>query len=267
MTVLDDIVAGVRQDVKFREQLTPFMDLVDHIPEMPPALPVLDRLEAPGVALIAEVKRATPASGLLAEVPDVGDLAQQFQAGGASIVSVLTEERRYQGSLTDLNAVRRSVTVPVLRKDFIVNPYQIYESRAYGADMLVLIVAALPGSQLISFLEITEQLGMTALVEVYDADELRWALQAGAQVIGINARNLKTMEINRNLFAELAPLLPDNIIRVAKSGVRDLADYNDYVAAGADAIIVAEALMRTADPRTLTAEMVAAGMTTNLATY
>jgi len=260
MSVLADIVAGVQQDVKLREQQTPFVDLIDHIPEMPPALPVLDRLKTPGqVALIAEIKRSSPSKGALAPIPDPAALAQQYQAGGASVVSVLTEGRRFGGSLADLNAVRRAVTIPVLRKDFIVSPYQLYESRAYGADMLLLIVAALPGSQLISFLEITEQLGMSALVEIHTADELNWAVQAGAKFIGINARNLKTLDVDTAVFSQLAELVPEGVVRIAESGVQSPADVSAYAAAGADAVLVGEALVTAPDAQLAVADLLAAG--------
>lgn len=260
MTVLDDILVGVRQDVRIREEQTPFMDLVDHIPEMPPALSVVDRLRLPGcVPVIGEIKRSSPYSGDLAAIENPGELAQQYQAGGASAVSVFTEPRHFKGSLADLNAVKQAVTIPVLRKDFIVSPYQIYESRAYGADMLALVVSALPGSQLVSFMEITEQLGMTAMVSVHTADEVHWALQAGVQVLGINARDPKTNTVNRADFVELAKLVPQDVIVVAEFAVGVPDDVPLYHQAGADAILVGKALVTAPNPQQVVAELVAAG--------
>ena len=156
---------------------------------------------------------------------------------------MLTEQRRFNGSLDDLDAVRAAVSIPVLRKDFIVGPYQIHEARAHGADMLLLIVAALEQSALVSMLDRTESLGMTALVEVHTEEEADRALQAGARVIGVNARDLKTLEVDRDCFARIAPGLPSNVIRIAESGVRGTADLLAYAGAGADAVLVGEGLV------------------------
>ena len=161
---------------------------------------------------------------------------------------MLTEQRRFNGSLDDLDAVRAAVSIPVLRKDFIVRPYQIHEARAHGADMLLLIVAALEQSALVSMLDRTESLGMTALVEVHTEEEADRALQAGAKVIGVNARDLKTLEVDRDCFARIAPGLPTNVIRIAESGVRGTADLLAYAGAGADAVLVGEGLVTSGDP-------------------
>jgi len=175
------------------------------------------------------------------------------------VISVLTEERRFHGSLADLDAVRAAVQVPVLRKDFIIRPYQIHEARAHGADMLLLIVAALDQPALVSLLDRTESLGMTALVEVHTEEEADRALQAGATVIGVNARNLKTLEVDRDCFARIAPGLPSNVIKVAESGVRGRADLLAYAGAGADAVLVGEGLVTSGDPRAAVADLVTAG--------
>ena len=164
------------------------------------------------------MKRASPSRGALASISDPAKLARAYEEGGARIISVLTEQRRFNGSLDDLDAVRAAVSIPVLRKDFIVRPYQIHEARAHGADMLLLIVAALEQSALVSMLDRTESLGMTALVEVHTEEEADRALQAGAKVIGVNARDLKTLEVDRDCFARIAPGLPSNVIRIAESG-------------------------------------------------
>jgi len=172
---------------------------------------------------------------------------------------VLTEERRFNGSLADLDAVRAAVTIPVLRKDFIVQPYQIHEARAHGADMLLLIVAALEQPALVSMLDRTESLGMTALVEVHTEEEADRALQAGARVIGVNARDLKTLDVDRDCFGRIAPGLPSNVIRVAESGVRGPADLLAYAGAGADAVLVGEGLVTSGNPRTAVSDLVTAG--------
>lgn len=220
------------------------------------ALQVLSRGE---VAVIAEVKRSSPSKGALAEISDPAALATEYEAGGAAVISVLTEERRFGGSLADLDAVRAKVDIPILRKDFIVTPYQVWEARAHGADLVLLIVAALEQMALESLVERVHSLGMCALVEVHDVEEVKRAVDAGAKVIGVNARNLKTLEVDRNTFARVAPHIPDGIVRVAESGIRDSHDVVEYARLGADAVLVGEALVRDRDPRTAVAEMVAAG--------
>ena len=219
-TVLDSILEGVRADVAAREAQVSMAEVKAAAEAAPPARDVMAALRAPGIAVIAEVKRASPSRGEIAPIRDPGELARAYQNGGARVISVLTEQRRFNGSLADLDAVRAAVTIPVLRKDFIVRPYQIHEARAHGADMLLLIVAALEQQALVSMLDRTESLGMTALVEVHTEEEADRALQAGARVIGVNARDLKTLDVDRDCFGRIAPGLPSNVIRVAESGVR-----------------------------------------------
>lgn len=258
-TVLDSILEGVRADVAAREATVSMAEIKAAAEAAPPPRDVLAALRAPGIAVIAEVKRASPSRGQLAAIADPADLARAYERGGARAISVLTEERRFKGSLADLDAVRKAVDVPVLRKDFIVRPYQIHEARAHGADMLLLIVAALDQPALVSMLDRTESLGMTALVEVHTEQEADRALQAGAKVIGVNARDLKTLAVDRDCFARIAPGLPSDIIRVAESGVRGPADLLAYAGAGADAVLVGEGLVTSGDPRGAVAELVTAG--------
>ena len=175
-------------------------------------------------------------------------MATAYAAGGATAISVLTEERRFSGSLADLDAVRATVRIPVLRKDFMVEPYQLLEARAHGADLILLIVAALSDIQLIAMREQAQRLGMTALVEVHDAEETRRAVATGARVIGVNARNLKTLEVDPSAFARLRPLIPDEAVAVAESGIRGVADVKGYAAEGARAVLVGEALVIGGDP-------------------
>ncbi|HEX8004077.1 MAG TPA: indole-3-glycerol phosphate synthase TrpC [Mycobacteriales bacterium] len=258
-TVLDEILAGVREDLAAREAETPMDRLKEIAQRTPPARDSVTILKRPGVAVIAEVKRRSPSKGDLAEIGDPAALASAYADGGAAVVSVLTEQRRFGGTLADLVAVRRAVDVPVLRKDFVVSPYQIWEARAFGADLVLLIVAALEQTALVSYVERVESLGMTPLVEVHDEDELDRAVDAGAHVIGVNARNLKTLDVDRDTFARLAPRLPANAVKVAESGVRGVADLRAYAAAGADAVLVGENLVTGRDPRHAVAELVAAG--------
>lgn len=249
-SVLADLVAGARRDLADRRARTTPGQLEARAAAGPPALDAEAALRAtPGVAVIAEVKRASPSKGPLATIADPAALAERYADGGASAVSVLTEGRRFQGSLADLDAVRAVVTVPVLRKDFVVDPYQVLESRAHGADLVLLIVAALAQPRLVALREQVEALGMTALVEVHDEDETRRALDAGARVVGVNARDLKTLQVDRGVFGRLRPLIPDPLVTVAESGIRDADDVARLVALGARAVLVGEALVTTGRPR------------------
>lgn len=260
MSVLDDIVSGVLIDLEQRMLATPTDQLRTLVAEAEPALPVLSHFTGPDVAVIAEIKRASPSKGELAAIPRPSLLAAQYEIGGATAISVLTEERRFGGSLADLAAVRSAVKTPVLRKDFIVSGYQVLEARAHGADLVLLIVAALKQPALEGLIERVNALGMTALVEVHEAEEVSRALDAGATMIGVNNRNLKTLEVHREQFAKLVPLIPDHVVRIAESGIRDAADIHEYAAAGADGVLVGEALVTRSGPAAAVRELVEAGI-------
>lgn len=259
MTVLDSILDGVRADVATRESLVDFSAIKATAAAASSPLDAKAHLLEDGIGVIAEVKRASPSKGALAEIGDPASLAKAYEDGGARIVSVLTENRRFHGSLDDLDSVRATVDVPVLRKDFIVGPYQIHEARAHGADVILLIVAALEQDTLTSLIDRTESLGMTALVEVHTEEEADRALNAGASVIGINARNLKTLEVDPDSFSRIAPGLPTEVVRIAESGVRGTADLLAFAGAGADAVLVGEGLVTSGDPRAAVSELVTAG--------
>jgi indole-3-glycerol phosphate synthase len=259
VNVLDEIIVGVREDVAAREAIVSLDEVKASALAARPALDAFAALREPGVAVIAEVKRRSPSKGDLAEIASAADLAAEYQVGGARVISVLTEERRFGGSLADLDAVRAAVSIPVLRKDFVVSSYQVHEARAHGADLVLLIVAALEQNALIGLRERIESLGMTALVEVHDEDEASRALAAGARVIGVNARSLKTLEVDRSIFERIAPGLPSEVVRVAESGVRDAHDLITYAAAGADAVLVGEGLVTSGNPRQAVADLVTAG--------
>ena len=258
-TVLDSIVAGVREDLAGRERHTPRGALEDAVEARPPALDAEAALRRPGLSLIAEVKRASPSKGALAEIPDPAALAGAYAEGGATAVSVLTEHRRFGGSLADLDVVRAAVEVPVLRKDFLVTDYQLLEARAHGADLVLLIVAALDDQTLGRMLARAGELGMTALVEVHDEGETQRAVDLGATVVGVNARNLHTLEVHPDTFSRLRPLIPAECVTVAESGIGGPDDAAAYAAQGADAVLVGEALVRTGDPRGAARAIVAAG--------
>jgi len=256
---LDGILAGVREDLAARQARVPLDRLKERVAHVDPALDPLPRLTGPGVAVIAEVKRSSPSKGALADIPDPAALAAAYEAGGAAAISVLTEERRFGGSLDDLVRVRLAVSVPVLRKDFVVSAYQLFEARAAGADLVLLIVAALTDPELVCLVERARSIGLTPLVEVHTDEEVSRAVTAGAEVIGVNARNLQTLAVDPTTFARLAPQIPPGIVRVAESGVRGPRDVIELARAGADVVLVGEALVTGRDPRSGVADLVAAG--------
>jgi indole-3-glycerol phosphate synthase len=259
MSVLEDIVAGARLDLAEREAAVPLAEVKKQAVRADSALDPMPVFRADGVSVIAEVKRASPSKGPLATIDDPAALAAEYESGGAAAVSVLTEGRRFGGSLDDLRSVRSRVSIPVLRKDFIVSSYQLWEARAAGADMALLIVAALDQPALVSLVERAASIGLTPVVEVHDELELERALDADARLIGVNARNLKTLEVDRGAFARLAPRIPEHVIRIAESGVRGPRDVIEYARAGADVVLVGETLVTGDDPRASVADLVAAG--------
>jgi len=259
-TVLDEIIDGVRADLAVRTARISLDELKSRVQRVAPAYDGYAALSAgAGVKVIAEVKRSSPSKGALAIIADPAGLAADYAAGGAAVISVLTERRRFGGSLADLAAVRAAVDIPVLCKDFMVSSYQLWEARAYGADLILLIVAALDQPTLVGLRERAESLGMTALVEVHDEAETERAVEAGARVIGVNARNLKTLEVDRQTFARLAPSIPQGIVKVAESGVRGPHDVLEYARAGATAVLVGESLVIGDRPREAVADLIAAG--------
>jgi indole-3-glycerol phosphate synthase len=259
MSVLDEIVDGVRVDLAEREAAVPLAEVKDAARRASDALDPMPRFRAPEVSVIAEVKRSSPSKGALADIADPAALAADYEAGGAAAISVLTERRRFRGSLEDLRAVRAAVEIPVLRKDFIVTSYQLWEARAAGADLALLIVAALDQNALECLVDRAHSIGLTPLVEVHDEEEVERALDAGATLIGVNARNLRTLEVDRDTFARLAPRIPDDVVRVAESGVRGPHDVFEYAKQGADVVLVGESLVKGKDPRSAVADLVAAG--------
>ncbi|GLZ39429.1 indole-3-glycerol phosphate synthase TrpC [Actinokineospora sp. NBRC 105648] len=259
MSTLDSIIDGVREDLAVREAAVPFDTIKELATRAAPPRDAMTALRGSDVGVIAEVKRRSPSKGDLASIADPAALAKDYEAAGARVISVLTEQRRFGGSLADFDAVRAQVDIPLLRKDFVVSPYQVHEARAHGADLVLLIVAALEQNALASLLDRVESLGMTALVEVHTAEEADRALEAGARVIGVNARNLHTLEVDRDVFGRLAPGLPPETVKIAESGVRGPSDLMTYAGAGADAVLVGEGLVATDDPKAALVKLVTAG--------
>jgi indole-3-glycerol phosphate synthase len=259
VSVLNEILEGVRTDLAARQRQTPLERLKEIAQQAASPRDAVAALSGPDVAVIAEVKRASPSKGTMAAIEDPAALAGEYEAGGASVISVLTESRRFSGSLEDLVAVRERVAVPVLRKDFIISSYQLWEARAHGADMVLLIVAALEQNALVSLVERAVSIGLVPLVEVHTDAEVVRAVEAGAKVIGVNARDLTTLDVDRGVFGRLAPLIPNHVIKIAESGIRDPRDLFAYATAGADAVLVGESLVTGKDPRSAVADLVTAG--------
>ncbi|MBE1561365.1 indole-3-glycerol phosphate synthase [Nonomuraea africana] len=249
----------MREDLAARQAAVSLEELKERAGRAPASRDAYAALGGDKVSVIAEVKRSSPSKGALAAIADPAALAADYEEGGAHVISVLTEGRRFGGSLEDLAAVRSRVDIPILRKDFIVTSYQLWEARAYGADLALLMVVSLEQSALVSLIERAESIGLTPLVEIHTEEELERAVAAGARVIGINARNLKTLEVDRDVFAKLAPKIPDGIIKIAESGVRGPHDLLAYARAGADAVLVGESLVTGKDPRKAVEALVTAG--------
>ncbi len=247
-TILDEIIAGVLEDLHERQLMVTSDNLREAIDLVTPAIDPVPRLTAPGLSVISEVKRSSPSKGHLAPIGDPAALADQYRVGGAAAVSVLTEERRFQGSLADLDAVREKVDIPILRKDFVVTEYQVLEARAHGADLVLLIVAALPDDELRRLYDLATELGMTPMVEVHTPQEAARAATLDARVIGVNARNLKTLEVDRAIFGTLLGELPENAVKVAESGILCVDDAVEAHGCGADAVLVGEMLVRHGEP-------------------
>ena len=257
--MLDELFAGSIADAQRRRENVSLERVEKAALSQTPALNAIEFLAPAGqIKILAEVKRASPSRGQMAEIPDPAALAKIYAENGASAISVLTEERKFKGSLEDLISVRANVEVPLLRKDFIANEYQILEARAAGADIILLIVAGLPQKDIERLKRFTEELGMTAFVETHSEDELKRALDVDTRMVGINARDLSTFETDRNLFGKLVHLIPENVIKVAESAVRNADDVAHYRAAGADVALVGEALV-TNDPAAMLQSFLAAG--------
>ena len=248
LNVLDQIIEGVQEDLAERKKRVGLNELMVKISSVKPAIDVLPSLQSSKLSVIAEVKRASPSKGALAKISDPAELALRYQAGGATAVSVLTEGRKFGGSLADLDAVRSAINIPILRKDFMVDDYQFFESRAHGADIVLLIVAALSDLQLSEFYAIAKSLGMQVLVETHTLEEVERALSLDPEIIGVNARDLTTLKIDLGAFDKLAKAIPAGKIKVAESGISSVAEVISYRNSGAEAILVGEALVKDGDP-------------------
>jgi indole-3-glycerol phosphate synthase len=245
---LDKIVALKRKELEERQKAVPLSVLEDAIAHRPAPIDLAAALSGEGVSLIAEIKRASPSKGMLNPDLDPVALAKTYADNGAAAISVLTEENYFKGSGQDLEAVKKALpNVPVLRKDFILDPYQLYEARAWGADAVLLIVAILDDSVLRHLIAESQRLGMSCLLEVHNEDELKRALKCGAKLIGINNRNLQTLKVDINVTKRLRPLTPPECLVVSESGIKGRGDIEKLKGWGVDAVLIGEALVTASD--------------------
>ena len=252
-SVLDSIINGVREDLAERKKLNP--NLESEIKYATPVKNAEQALSKKDISIIAEVKRSSPSKGELAQISDPAKLAKEYENAGASVVSVLTEERRFKGSISDFKEVRKNISIPMLRKDFIVDEYQIYESRIIGADMQLLIVAALFKDQLKDLYQLGTELGMASLFEVHSLEELETAMSLSPKIVGVNSRNLKTLEVNPDAFFEILPKIPESLLKVAESGISKRSEVENLEKLGANAILVGETLVRAESPSVAITEL------------
>ena len=256
-TILDGILHWKRIEVDRAKRTRTIEDVRRGLAEAPAPRDLVAALRVPGVSLIAEIKRASPSKGLIRADLDAVTLAREYEISGAAAISVLTDRRFFQGDLDDLRTVRKHVGLPVLRKDFILDSYQVYEARAAGADALLLITAALGDDELLGLYQLTRALGMCALVEVHSEAELERALQVGPDIIGVNNRDLRTFRVDLETTARLRPLVPADVILVAESGVHTQDDVARLAEIGADAMLVGESLVRAPDTARKVRELLA----------
>lgn len=255
--ILEKIFAARRRAVEDAKKTTPLAELMARARSMAPPRDFKAALMTEELAVIAEVKKASPSQGPMVQQMDAAQQARQYQEGGAAAISVLTEETFFGGRLEDLSKVKETVSLPVLRKDFIFDPYQIWESRVSGADAVLLIASALDMVSLRQLIRLARQLRMVPLVEVHHLDELGKALDAGADIVGVNARDLQTFAVDLRIPLSLAPVIPPGIIKIAESGIKTRADVDRLRQAGYDGILVGETLVRAERPAVKLRELMA----------
>ena len=260
--ILDEIMAHHREQLPKTMRQTPFADLRAFAQIASKPLDFYAALKKPGVSLIAECKKASPSKGLMVPDYDAVKLATTYQAAGASGISVLTDSRHFQGSLEDLRNVKESVKIPVLRKDFIFDPYQVYEARVAGADAILLIAAVLSQTEMASLLKLVHKLGMNALIEVHSEAELEKVLLLNPRIVGVNNRNLQTFEVDFENTARLRGLIPDDVVTVGESGLKTEDDVKRMADIGVDAILVGETLVKSKNVRKTAVSFVKAGAKT-----
>ncbi len=247
--ILDDIIAHKKEELKISKKKLPLGDLETKIKNLEPPIDVIDKHQSmSGVKIIAEIKKASPSKGVIRKDFNYLEIAKDYESAGAFALSVLTDKKFFQGELSYLSDIKKICSIPLLRKDFTIDPYQIYEARYYGADLILLIVAALEFVQIKEFLNITRSLGMSAIVEVHTEDELDIALKANSKIIGINNRDLKTFNVSLDVTKNLSREIPDNKIVIAESGISSRNDIDQLSAFGIETFLIGESFMRADKP-------------------
>ena len=247
--ILDEIIENKSTEIKESKNSLPLELITEQLKGAFPARDFFDAINPKGeLKIISEVKHASPSKGVFREDFDPVEIAKSYSAGGASAISVLTDEKYFKGSLTYLKNIRAEVDTPLLRKDFIIDPYQVYEARLFGADALLLIVAALDQRDLKDLIELTHSLEMNAIVEVHDAEELDRALEADARIIGINNRDLRTFDVDLNVSINLSKKVPGDKIVIAESGIGSIKDIDGLRAEGVHVFLIGETFMKATDP-------------------
>ena len=259
MTVLDKICADKRVHIKERQSAIPLSEITRHAKEAPPPRGFINALKTKKLGLIAEVKKASPSKGIIRADFNPAIIAAAYQSGGATCLSVLTDEPYFQGKDEYLTAVKNAVSLPILRKDFMLDEYQIIESRALGADCILLIMAALTDDDALHLYKTATSLGMDSLIEIHDEDELRRALKLSPAMIGVNNRSLKTLNVDLKTGHELGPKIPNGILKVAESGIDTNDDIKSFQSAGYTAFLVGESLMREPDIANATTRLLGQG--------
>lgn len=255
MTILDELVAGAREEAARRRRKIPVSRLEERFPDTRRSM--AEALRVPGLSVIAEAKKASPSAGVIREDFRPGDVAEAYQEAGAAAMSVLTENRQFLGALEHLAEARSRCTLPLLRKDFIVEEYQLFEARAHGADAVLLIATVLDRPQLTDLLQASRELGLECLVELYEAREMDRVEFDLCRMVGVNNRNLHTFEVDRMHAPTVLAHLPAGIIRVAESGLRTADDLAAVARAGIDAVLIGQAFMEAADPGQALADLIA----------
>lgn len=248
--ILDEIIENKKIEVEASKNSLPLQQIQEQLDDRPPSRNFFEAINPNGeLKIISEVKHASPSKGVFRDDFDPVEIAKSYSAGGASAISVLTDYNYFKGNLTYLKDIRHNVETPLLRKDFIVDPYQVYEARFFGADALLLIVAALEQPILSELLELTHSLQMNAIVEVHDENELDRALEADARIIGINNRDLRTFDVDLNVSVNLSKKVPKDKIVIAESGIGSIEDIDNLRAEGVHVFLIGETFMKAPNPR------------------
>lgn len=247
--ILDDIVAYKRQELEEVKKRLPLEELVSAAAETSPAIDFADlHARTPGVKIISEIKKASPSKGVIRDDFDHFSIAREYEDSGAFALSVLTDRKFFGGDISYLSDIRAHSALPILRKDFTIDPYHIYEARCHGADLVLLIVAVLDRGEIEEYLSLAHSLGMNCIVEVHGESELETALLAGSEIIGINNRDLRTFDVSLDTSKRLSAMVPEGKILISESGISSVEDMDGLMACGIDTFLIGETFMRAESP-------------------